>query len=220
MLNLKLSSVIEKNRIQQSEPWLVLLDIVMPSDIQDVLRVVNNVEAVTYQGLEYIPFNFMVDDREEASQGGLPTFALRASNVNGILQGALEDYDGGVGAVVTFRVVHNKNMSGDPDLEESFTILSADCDAEYVTFTLGGENPMRKLFPLFFYTASRCRHVYNTPAMQAALDPRGVMCGYQGSMTTCSHILSGDTGCRAHNNVINFGGQYGIDITGFRRAMP
>lgn len=220
-INLKLASVLEKNKLAASTPWLVLLDIELDpiNNPSDVLRLVGNNEDIIFQGHTYTAFNFAIDAIPTKSNSELPQVQLSVSNVNRTIQGEIETHSGAVDATVIISLLETGHLTGDPDLEFKFVVISTLSDDQVVTFTLGASNPLRQPFPFQFYQSNYCRHRYNTPEMQDNLDPAGAMCNYQGNLTTCSKLLNGDNGCRAHNNLINFGGEPSIDATGYRRAL-
>jgi phage-related protein len=222
MLNLKLVSIQEKNKLATEHPWLCMIELVMDpvNAPNNILRLVANNEDITYKGNVYTAFNFIFDAVESKSQGELPTVAIRVSNVDRLIQSEMEAVGGAVDATCKVIITSAADLSGEPELESDYIIVSSECNELYATFTLGGANPLLQLFPLIPYVANYCQHVYNTPALQTALSPLGLPCGYEGALTTCTHLLNGTNGCRDHDNVANFGGFPGIDATGFVRAVP
>lgn len=180
-----------------------------------VLRFVRGPESVTYKGDTYLAFNFMIPEPQEKANGELPTVQLILSNVQRVIQGYLEIFEGGVGAKVELRIVSSADMLGDPSEYYEFEVTESQADQQSVTFTLGADNPMRQLFPRGMYLENHCNKVFNAPSMQASLDPRGCDCGYTGTDTSCTRVLED---CRAKGNVANFGGCPGISDAGFRAA--
>jgi lambda family phage minor tail protein L len=221
MRSLSLPVTLEKHKLASDQPWFMLLDIIFNADTDTptYIRIARNTEDVTFQGNVYQAFNFEPDVSEDNGKGELPTVSIRVSNVNRAIHGYLEQYSGGVGAKVILYLVNKANMNGEPELQADFEVIDAHADVMWVTFTLGGDSPMRQMFPRFYYLQNYCIWTYNTPAMQAGLDPRGLQCGYKGNLTTCSKTLDGANGCRAHNNSGRFGGFTTIDTNGFRAAQ-
>jgi lambda family phage minor tail protein L len=219
MLSLSLASALQKHQIAGTAPWFVLLD-VFPNkdDMSVVLRVARNTDDVIWKGNTYVAFNFDIPSIEENSNGQLPNVTLQVSNVSRAVQGQLEPYSGGIGATVVLSVVQSADLAGDPVQQFTWTILEASATEEWVTFTLGAPNPMRRAFPNGQYVKNHCMWRYNTPALQAVADPSGSQCGYLGPLATCDLTLNGTNGCRVHSNQARFGGYPGVDSVGFRAA--
>lgn len=216
-VSISLASALHKSQIATTAPWHLLLTVYPdPKNNPDVvLRLAREPQDVVYQGNTYIAFNFDFDPITDASTGELTTLTLRVCNVNRLIHSYLEQYDGGIGARVELRVVSAQDMTGDPSILMQFEITEATADSNWATLTLGADNPMRQIFPRFVYLKDFCMWRYNTPAMQAASDPKGAQCGYIGALATCNKTL---TDCRAHANSGRFGGFPGIDSQGFRVA--
>jgi lambda family phage minor tail protein L len=219
MQSLSLASALQKHQVAGTAPWFVLLDIYPnKADLSVVLRVVRNTDDVIWQGNTYVAFNFSIQSIEENSNGQLPNVTIQVSNVNRAVQGQLEPYSGGIGAKVVLTVVQSADLAGDPVQQFTWTILEASATDQWVTFTLGAPNPLRRAFPNGQYVKNHCGVRFNTPAMQAVADPAGAQCGYIGALTTCDLTLNGANGCRFHNNEARFFGFPGIDSAGFRAA--
>jgi phage-related protein len=220
VLNLKLLSVLEKNRLSSERPWLILLDVVMDpvNDPTNVIRLVSDNQEFTFRGNVYTPFPIQIKDRSEKASGEMSTCRVMVSNVNQAMQGEIEQYGGAVDAEVTIRGVNSDIPDGDPEMETTLAVMTTSAVPEWVTFNLGAQNPKRQNFPLQVYMQNRCWKQYNSPSLQAACDPRGAACGHEGAEPTCSRTLEGLNGCRAKNNTANFGGFPGINVVGYRRA--
>lgn len=233
MLSLSLAAIIEKNKFYSDKPWILLVAVQLDStDPLSLVRVARSSEDVVFNGSTYQKFNFEIDSLEEKGQAELPQVLLRVSNVNRIMEGILNTYSGGVGATLNLYVVNEANMAGEPDLAMQFTIVTTTADAEWVTFELGADSPMRKPFPRHYYLATSCRLIYNTPTMRAVLpdgDPRGKFCKASGLLDnvadpvtgiipypnadddSCDKTWNGPNGCAAHKNQLNFGGFPNLD---------
>lgn len=233
MLSLSLAAILEKNKLSSDKPWILLLEVQLSASVPgSMVRFARNTEDVVFGGKLYQKFNFELDSLEEKGQAELPQVVLRVSNVSRILEGFLTAYSGGVGATVNLYVVNEANTGGEPDLAMQFTIVTSSADANWVTFELGADNPMRKPFPRHYYLATSCRLIYNTPTMRAVLpdgDPRGKFCKASGLLDnvadpvtgivpypladdlSCDKTWTGPNGCAAHKNQINFGGFPNLD---------
>jgi phage-related protein len=219
-IKLSLAATLEKYKLATQHPWYMLLEVYPDKDDPNtVLRLVNDTEDYTYNGNVYSAFQFDIEPMDENTSGELPSINLRVSNVNRIVGSYLVQYEGGIGATVKLMVVPDVQPTGEEELTATFEILEASASEQWCEFTLGGENPLRLPFPKNVYIANHCRHIYNSPGMQAALDPRGMLCGYNGNLTSCDKTLDGPNGCRVHNNSARFGGFVGIEQVGFRSAQ-
>lgn len=186
--------VSEKNKLFTSTVWIVLLDITLDST---VYRFCSNNEDVTFDGETYNSFPFDLEPTSESGSGEIPTVTLRVSNVTQIIHAYLEQLNGAVGATVIIRVVNSAYLSENySELEFNFSILSVSANDEWLTFTLGAENPLRRRFPPYRFIASHCHW-----------DFKSVECGYAGVATTCDRSYER---CSALNNTERFGGYRGL----------
>ena len=196
MLSISAISKAEKNKLSTDSAMLVLFEI----RLRNTVYICYNNEDITWKGQLYQAFPFKIGDTSEDSDGSDPNVQLQVSNVSQGLQWYVEDSGGGVGTEVVLRVVNSKNLNGNADLEEFYTVLDCKVDEQWVTFTLGNDYSARTRRPLDRYMKNNCRFKY-----------KGLRCGYNGSKSKCEHTLED---CRAHKNSKRFGGFVGIDQLG------
>ena len=94
MLTLSTASILEKNKIDATGVWLMLLDIEYKGDI---VRLVYNTEDIIFQGNKYIAFPFKLADVNNNSTD-IPNVKLSVSNVTRTIQRLAEDNQGFTGA--------------------------------------------------------------------------------------------------------------------------
>lgn len=215
MKNLPPAIIRASNAIDQSDPWLVLLDIYLVGtahttvvngitiSYSERLSLVNNNEDITFNGVLYYAFSFNYEQPSESGKGEIPTVTISVSNVSRIVQGYVELYEGGVGSVVVMTVVNAGLLAENyAELTTNFTVLGSKCSAQWVAFSLGSANPFNKRFPPDIYSAQHCRFKY-----------KGPHCKYAGIIAACDHTFDD---CRLHYNEVNFGGHLGLDGRGAR----
>lgn len=196
MLSISAISRAEKDKLSTDSCFLVLLEI----RLKTTVYICYNNEDVIWKGQLYQAFPFRLGETSEESDGSDPNVTLKVSNIAQGLQWYVEDSGGGVGTQVILRVVNSKNLAGNADLEEQYTVLSCKVTEEWVEFTLGTDYSARTRRPLDRYMKNHCPFVY-----------KGIRCGYSGSSKNCSHTLQD---CRNHKNSTRFGGFPGIDQKG------
>ena len=187
MRDLSANLIIQKNKVATASAWLVLLDILLNDDDETHIRLVRNNENFTFDGHVYTAFNFELDDVAMDNKGQIPTLNLKVSNISRLLQPYMGDLKGGIGSVVTLTVVNSDLPEEDyVDLQMEFNVLAANSTREWVTFSLGGSNPLRKRFPLYKMLALHCGWNYNRPL--------GVFpeCGYAGKSIEGITLSSGN----------------------------
>ncbi len=166
-------------------------------DISATYRLVQNNEDITYQGKTYTRFPVKMEPFVQEGTGQLPQMKLYLSNVQLILQGIVEYYNGGVGSFVKLTFVSHGNLDEDHTLlEKHFTVKSVSCDEKWIVLTISVPDPLLKNFPLNSFTPNHCRWGF-----------RSVECAYSGSESVCEHTRKA---CKELNNEINFGAELGL----------
>jgi phage-related protein len=203
MKTLSAALILEKNRLATPNPWLVLLDIRLPD--ATMLYIARNTEDIVFNGHTYTAFSFELEPTKESSKGEVPTITLRISNVTQVFQAYLEAQEGGLGSIVTVRVVNAALLTENyAELEMTFDVMAAVSDIQWITFTLGAPNPLRAAFPQYRYLAGHCRWQF-----------KSAECAYTGASEICKRTLDY---CRQLNNSPRFGGFPGLGGGGVRLA--
>lgn len=195
-----LSSAIvsEKNKISTDGVWLVLLEISFPGE--ESVYLVHNTEDITWGGNLWQAFPFEVNTVSEDGQGGLPSYTIRVSNVGRALTVLIDEHDGGNGATTILRVVHSEHLEDlNPVFMDVATIVACSVDLEWVTFTLGAENPMILRSPRQRYLQNHCRYK----------EFKGALCAYAGPVGVCDRTMAT---CKELGNLARFGGAPGISL--------
>ena len=203
------SLIIEKNKLSQKSPWLILLEVVLvnPSNPEatETYRLVRNFEDITYNSDTYTAFAFDMEPTKYTSKGEIPIVSLRVSNVSQLLQAKVEEYDGAVGSLVTMTVVHTDNLTENfADLELIFEIMDTITDVDWITFLLGAPNPLRSRFPLDRYVPTHCNWLF-----------KSVECAYVGGETVCNRTYAD---CVIRGQEERFGGFLGLR-SGYLRVI-
>lgn len=195
-VSLSIADVIDKNKIASENAWLILLTVNIRGDFGEVvetLHLVKNNENITYHGQLYTAVDFNVSIQNATNEE--PSMTITAFDASGFLREKMEDFNGGIGSTVTMTVVNAGNLTAPPELQETFDVRGATAPDMNVEWTLGTENPLRNRFPLRDQYRDRCGFQY-----------KGRRCKYSGPMKSCDYTKDGPNGCKAHNNLVNFGG--------------
>ena len=213
-LNLSVAATFEKSKLHSADAFVPLVKITWPDGT--ILRLVRNTDDVVFDAGDgtgpqtYTAFAWDFAELQESSDGSVPTWAIKVSNVNRVVESLLEQYSGGVGSSITVYVVQLNRLKREPELELDFDITGSMADSRWVTLTLGAQSPFRILFGRELYTADVCHWRYKGPE-----------CTYSGPMPVCSYSLGGPAGCRAHfpaGTALPFAGYPGIDSNGLREV--
>jgi phage-related protein len=182
------AAIQEKNKLYTDKPWITLIQIDIPG-VDDPVRVTSNNINTVWNGNTYVPFPFEIDEITDTSNGEVPHVDVRVSNASRGMEAYLQDYDiycktHGVSLIdLTISVVH-----------------AAHLDAQWVTFTLSGDNLFNRRMPLNKMYRGRCRWKKF----------KNEDCGYTGIATECNRTLAR---CRELGNSHNFGGFPGMRTT-------
>ena len=153
--DIKLVSVIEKNKIASKVAFLVTLEIKPKSALDgtvlndEVLYLVNNTEDIFINGRKYQAFPFSID-QEEVS-GAISEIHISVQDITRAVQAKMQAFGGGVGSSVVVSVYNSQYLDGGPELSEEFDITTATADDYNVSFTLGVQNPLSMKFPKRLY---------------------------------------------------------------------
>jgi phage-related protein len=207
---ISVATVIEANRLDSDVPFLCLAEIQVMSPttatVAEIVRIVRNTESVTFGGELYEASSFDVEIKHASGQSSEVT--LSAYDYTKTLVALLEQYEGGVGSIVTLTIVSAGALDGPPEFQEEFLVTSASAADYKVSLTLGAESALARTFPPRRQTRDFCQWRFKDPAT----------CRYSGLETTCDLTLKGPNGCAARGNTINFGGFPGINTNGQRYA--
>lgn len=161
-LSLTQALIQEKNKVESAEAWLVLIDLIDPNNGLNNLYLVRNNEDVTVNGQLYQAFPFEISDVVETSSGSLPSFSLKVSNIDRVVQSYVErDANFGSGWTVKVKVVSTVDLNSAPEIEFQALTLSVTCDKINATFNCGVGNPMMRQFPRQRYSSGFCQRVFN-----------------------------------------------------------
>lgn len=185
-------------------------------------------QPIVWQGVTYLPYPISADGFELKNTGASNRPNITLSNLYGLVTAVVEDYQGGVGAVVTRRQVYAQHLDaanfakGNPNADPNQQLVSryvierySSLNSQSATFELAVPSETDGvMLPRRIIVANTCGWTY-----------RGDGCGYTGHPVAdefdqptndpkkdkCSKCLQG---CRARfgrKAVLPFGGFVGVD---------
>lgn len=205
--HLSVGTIIEKNKIQSEETFLILMAAEIKDEAGEVvntIRFVKNNENIDFgkddtgNPYTYQAANFEFDISMELN--GEPSIKLTAQDQTRTLAQYIEAYGGLVGSKVTMIVVSSNALDKPAEIQEDFTIISASVNEYVVSFDLGTPSAVNMRWPQYRQFKDRCPWKFKSRR-----------CGYVGPKATCDYTLAGGNGCIAHANVKHFGGFPGIN---------
>ena len=189
----------EKNQLNLDTPWLLTVEFNFDGTY---VRLVNNNEDVTIDGVAFTKFPFILEPIE-TNVGELAAAQLNFSNVSRALQAYIEQYNGGVDSTVTVRIFSaNYLQFSKAALSWTFLIVGTSCNDTNITLRLGARNPLIQRFPMYRYIGRHCKWKWKSAECKAV-----------SAETTCDRWHST---CEARNNEVNFGGYPGLGPGGLR----
>lgn len=201
MLSLSSIAISEKNKMNTDSVFILLLELQVPIDGVEPIRVCYNTEDITWNGHTWIAFPMEIAACEEDSTGSYPSFEIKLDNTSRSLTYYVEKSNGANDGKIILRVVNSKNINNTtPELEEIYEITGCNVDQNFVTLTVGPSYSPDSRRPIYRYLKNGCRFVY-----------KDARCGASSTYTSCSHTLAD---CRLRNNSERFGGFPGIDQGG------
>ena len=199
--HLSLGTVIEKNRIASADTFILLAEIEVSDEITgayvETIYLVNNNEDVTHQSNVYTATGFVFDSHETAD--GIPDVSVYFQDPTQSVMAKCEQYSGGVGWKVIFKLVNSGDIEADPEIVEMVYVIAAKASNYSVEFQLGARNPLSQRFPRGTQWRDKCRWIF-----------KGKECGYVGAAAFCDYTLQGPDGCSVHGNTLRYGALPGI----------
>jgi lambda family phage minor tail protein L len=200
---LSTQTITDKNALSTNAVFLVLLEIQIPDT--PIVRLVNNTEDITWDSELWQNFPFTLEDISQGTDGSVPSWVIKISNVNRAIEQYLQQYDlylkqnGIDGNEITciIRVVNSKDLGNTEPITEHTAILNQPTtDPQWATFKLSAKSPYNKQFPPRKVLKSFCAWQFKSE-----------QCGYTGTATSCDKTL---TNCRLLDNSPRFGGFPGV----------
>lgn len=203
MLSLSSIAKEEKNKLYTDSAFIILLELKVPIDGINPIRVCYNTEDITWNGYTWQAFPFEIGEVTEDDSGSTPSFDLNIDNSSQALTYYVEESNGARNAELIIRVVNTKALSlSTCELEEHYQVSNCRMNNQYVILTVGTSYAPGSRRPIDKYLKNNCR--FKTF--------KGVECGCMNtSFTTCNRTL---TACRERGNSTRFGGFPGIDQGG------
>lgn len=202
-LDISTDGIIEKNKMNSSGVWLLLVKIAYKSE--DPVRLCLNNVNVTWDSQVWYPAIFSLSGITETKDGDVQSAPLTIVDFNGVIIPLLEQYKGAVGADVDIYVVHSDHLSNtSPEVWVDAEVLAPSLDGNHtVTFRLGTVDLSSKRCPSERYLKNSCRFAFK------GADGR---CGYSGSETVCDRTFAR---CSALGNQMRYGGFPGVGRVGY-----
>lgn len=192
------AGLIEKNKLANDQPWIVLFEIQLPDGTSAYLA--KNNDVVGWNSITWEPIPVLLSDNSQDMKS-MSTFTVQVSNVSGAVQAYLEEYNGLVDSVIIIRLVHAAHLDNTvPEIEESFNVQSTSYDEQWVTFTLGSDFWM-------YYRALADRYLPDFCCWKYSQIKCGVKASVLALYPTCCHTLAD---CKLRNNAVRFGGAPGM----------
>lgn len=210
MLKLSTDLVRHKNLLVDTGSWLVLIEVRDKNDapLTDQIRICSNLEEIewpTGSDTKWTPYPFEVGSFEENIKNETGTTTLKICNIDGILNGYMEEKRGFVGCIVTMRIVHSNALTSALVPTYKFRIKSSSVNNAWINFVIGSDSLFVKQDPEYKMYRTFCRY-------KMRLDDD--LCGYTkehpGHTEKCDGTL---TRCRELGWQIKFGGFPGLQAT-------
>lgn len=184
----------------QTNPYVLLVSIDLPTDPETKLRMAAYPETVYYgrandgTPVPFYPFSFGVGQASVDTEASIPTVSLEAQNITLEMAALMETYNYLIGQRAVVTVIRIQNTpDGVPDQEDEYDVLDGELDQGVARLTLGRAALQKKDFPDSRITRNYCSSPYG-----------GILCGYDttrsGALPTCSKLKDGPNGCTEHGD--------------------
>ena len=192
------AGLIEKNKLANTLPWIVLLEIDLPDGTSAYFT--KNNDVVNWNGITWEPIPMLFSDNTQDMKS-MSTFTIQVSNVSGMVQSYLEEFNGLTDCPVTISLVHTAHLDNTtPEIQEQFNIQKTNYDEQWVTFTLGSDWWL-------FYRALADRFLPDFCNWKYGSIKCGVPASTLTNFPTCAHTLAD---CTLRCNTLRYGGYPGM----------
>lgn len=207
MRSVTAQTILDKNSLCTDAVFIHLLEIYIPNT--PTIKVTLNSEDVDWCGDTYKAIVFQIDKISDTSTGEIPQVKLKISNISGIFDDYIAQYDmllkqnGVFGNEVkcSLYIVNTNDLdSGIPLRDDHYVLVSPSINSEWATFTLGVDSPLEDRCPRRRIFKNHCDFKL-----------RDANCKYTGNAASCGQTLEG---CMSLGNALNYGGFAGIGGTG------
>lgn len=193
-----------KNQLAMEDPMRWLIQVVVPSDPPQMLRITNAekniVRGQNSLGEDIVFYSFPVahDEFRENQKGDLNDFTINVCNVTLELMEVLETYHGLRDQPVVIRLVPQSDPFA--GIEVDGTVLNCVVNDRVAIFKVGAVNLTKKNFPKNRYIAETCQAPrYGGPECGYVI-PSGATGIVGGGLPTCDRTEFGSNGCRVHGD--------------------
>lgn len=173
------SSFIPKKNVQhQKSPFLILVQIRVPTDPETLLRLTPNPEKVTFGTttagvpIDWDPWNLTFGGIRTDTSGSTPEILLTAGDITRDLQALLILHNWLLDQDVEITIVH-EDLLGDPAdaFTMEFKITHASSNTNAVTWSLSANNAYQFDGPSELLLRNFCSFTYKGPHCGFTLDP-------------------------------------------------
>lgn len=209
MITIPANLIVEKNKLNAKDPWLVLLDIDLNNPTgadPPTIYVANNTEDVEYLGNTYQASKFSLETAKQDSKGRIVPTTLKIANINSLIREYVEEFDGGNGSAVKVTFVNAGHLTETDysELELNFSSLSCFVSVKWITFTLGGPSLLNRRYPLDKYLPSHCNWQFGSAECSYVI-------GVTGPFTECNRSFED---CQERDMTVRFGSYMGLERGG------
>ena len=233
--NLSSIAIVEKNKMASTSSWLLAAEITIPG-LAEPVRIIQGDQSVTWRGVAWVAFPFIIDPIGEESKGEVPQATMRVSNISRVMEAYLQDYDtytkaNGFSPITVTIYLINTLFEVSQGVITDSTEWGAATDTEeegaYTDALYNIANPEPEAQFDFEMLSPRTDCWWATFTLGAAslfnkrFPPhrilrnhcrfafKSVLCGYTGATTTCDKTLGT---CRSLSNSARFGGFPGVGL--------
>lgn len=171
------AATLAKNSLSNDGVFLIFLEI-NNKLISEPIRLVRDTQDQTWQDKLWTRFPLSIETSGEDGKT-IPSLQIKISNVGGIVQTYIQNYNGLVDSEVKIMVAYSQNLSNpNPEFELDYLVTETTYDSQWITFTLGASSELSNRYPECKYVSNYCKYVC-----------KDVRCGYTGT-ETCENTLA------------------------------
>lgn len=183
------SFILEKNKLYNENPWLMLIELQVSSTSSFYLT--NSMTSITSNGDVFDPYPITLDKIPSSDEGDLTNVRITISNITRELMTYVEESDGLVGKTLLLQIFNAANLND--TYSEKLEVFSSGCTVGSIEIEASYFMLETATFPGAFFVRDYC--MWEFGSAECGVDTSNINIFNPSVDSTCTKRKSGNFGC-------------------------